>query len=134
MGASGEGFVSPFGRRFLTHCGWNSCLESMSMGIPMLGWPYFFDQFLDCRFCKAVWKIGMDLEGVDVDENLVVKREEIEKGVRRLMEAEELRKRGRKLKQAALKAVGKGGSSFLNLNRFIDDMKQLCNSASVTKA
>ncbi|GLJ08750.1 hypothetical protein SUGI_0095110 [Cryptomeria japonica] len=104
------------------------------MGVPMLGWPYFFDQFLDCRFCKDVWKIGMDLEGVDVDENLVVKREEIEKGVRRLMEAEELRKRGRELKQATLKAVGEGGSSFLNLNRFIDDMKQLCNSSSVRKA
>ncbi|GLJ08459.1 hypothetical protein SUGI_0089200 [Cryptomeria japonica] len=59
---------------FLTHCGWNSSLESMSLGIPMLGWPYFCDQFLDCRLYKDVWKIGMDLEGVDVDENLVVKR------------------------------------------------------------
>ncbi|GLJ08472.1 hypothetical protein SUGI_0089370 [Cryptomeria japonica] len=88
---------------FLTHCGWNSCLESMSMGIPMLGWPYFCDQFLDCRFCKDVWKIGIDLEGVDVDENVVVTREEIEKGVRRLMEgpkAWELRKRGMELKEA----------------------------------
>ncbi|GLJ08749.1 hypothetical protein SUGI_0095100 [Cryptomeria japonica] len=122
---------------FVTHSGWNSCLESMSMGVPMLGWPYFFDQFLDCRFCKDVWKIGMDLEGVDVDETVVVKREEIEKGVMRLMEgpeAEELRKRGRELKEAAFKAVAEGGSSFLNLNRFIHDMKQLYNSASVTKA
>ncbi|GLJ08494.1 hypothetical protein SUGI_0089790 [Cryptomeria japonica] len=35
---------------------------------------------------QDVWKIGIDLEGVDVDENLVIKREEIEKGVMRLME------------------------------------------------
>ncbi|XP_057863927.2 LOW QUALITY PROTEIN: linamarin synthase 2 [Cryptomeria japonica] len=115
---------------FLTHCGWNSTLESMSMGIPMLGWPHFSDQFLDCRFCKDVWKIGIDLEGVDVGENVVVRREEIEKGVRRLMEgkeAEELRKRGMELKEAAFKAVGEGGSSFLNLNRFIQDMMQLPN-------
>ncbi|XP_057833957.2 linamarin synthase 2-like [Cryptomeria japonica] len=118
---------------FLTHSGWNSCLESISMGVPMLGWPYFFDQFLDCRFCNDVWKIGIDLEGADGDENVVVKREEIEKGVRRLMEAEELRKRGRELKEAALKAIGQGGSSFNNLNRFIDDMKQLSNSTSVKK-
>ncbi|GLJ08476.1 hypothetical protein SUGI_0089430 [Cryptomeria japonica] len=93
----------PSVRGFLTHCGWNSCLESMSMGIPMLGWPYFCDQFLDCRFCKDVWKIGIDLEGMDVDENVVVTREEIEKGVRRLMEgpkARELRKRGMELKEA----------------------------------
>ncbi|GLJ08480.1 hypothetical protein SUGI_0089480 [Cryptomeria japonica] len=55
-----------------------------------------------------VWKIGIDLEGVDVDENVVVTREEIEKGVRRLMEgpkARELRKRGMELKEAAFKAV-----------------------------
>ncbi|XP_059077174.1 UDP-glycosyltransferase 85A1-like isoform X2 [Cryptomeria japonica] len=119
---------------FLTHCGWNSCLESMSMGIPMLGWPYFCDQFLDCRFCKDVWKIGIDLKGVDVDENVVVTREEIEKGVRRLMEgpkARELRKRGMELKEAAFKAVAQGGSSFTNLNRFIHDMAQVSKSASV---
>lgn len=119
---------------FLTHCGWNSCLESMSFGIPMLGWPYFYDQFLDCHICKDVWKIGMDLEGVDVDENLVVKREEIEKGVRRLMEAEELRKRGMELKDAAFKAVAQGGSSSLNLNRFLHDMTKLSKSASVKTA
>ncbi|GLJ08488.1 hypothetical protein SUGI_0089630 [Cryptomeria japonica] len=122
---------------FLSHCGWNSCLESMSMGIPILGWPYFCDQFLDCRFCKDVWKIGIDLEGVDVNENPVIKREEIEKGVRRLMEgkeAQELRKRGMELKEAAFKAVGQGGSSFMNLNRFIHDMTQLSKSASVKTA
>ncbi|GLJ08782.1 hypothetical protein SUGI_0095860 [Cryptomeria japonica] len=120
---------------FISHCGWNSCLESMSMGIPILGWPYFADQFLDCRFCKDVWKIGIDLEGVDVDENLVIKREEIERGVRRLMEgkeAQELRKRVMELKGAAFKAVG--GSSYTNLNRFIHDMTQLSKSASVKTA
>ncbi|XP_059063745.1 linamarin synthase 2-like [Cryptomeria japonica] len=122
---------------FISHCGWNSCLESMSMGIPILGWPYFADQFLDCRFCKDVWKIGIDLEGVDVDENLVIKREEIERGMRRLMEgkeAQELRKRGMELKGAAFKAVGQGVSSFTNLNRFIHDMTQLSKSASVKTA
>ncbi|GLJ08487.1 hypothetical protein SUGI_0089620 [Cryptomeria japonica] len=71
---------------FLGHCGWNSHLERMSLGVPMLGWPYYAGQFLDCRFYKDVWNIGIDLEGMDVDENLVIKREEIEKGVMRLME------------------------------------------------
>ena len=63
---------------FVTHSGWNSCLESMSMGIPMLGWPFFADQFLDCQFCKDVWKIGLDLEGVGIDESILVRRGEIE--------------------------------------------------------
>lgn len=47
---------------FLTNCGWNSMLESMRMGVP-----YFADQFLNCRFAKEVWKIGLDFEDVDVD-------------------------------------------------------------------
>ncbi|GLJ08467.1 hypothetical protein SUGI_0089310 [Cryptomeria japonica] len=78
------------------------------MRIPKLGWPYFYDQDLDRHFCKNVWRIVIDLEGVEVDENenLVVKREEIEKGVRRLMKAKELRKRVMELKDAALKAAG----------------------------
>ncbi|GLJ08758.1 hypothetical protein SUGI_0095210 [Cryptomeria japonica] len=118
---------------FVTHSGWNSRLESMSMGVPMLGWPYFVDQFLNSRFCNDVWMIGMDLKGVDADENLVVGREEIEKGLRRLMEGsegEELRKRGRELKEAAFKAVAEGGFSFLNLNRFMHDIAQLSKTAS----
>ncbi|GLJ51710.1 hypothetical protein SUGI_1098950 [Cryptomeria japonica] len=55
-------------RAFLTHSGWNSVMENFSLGIPMLGWPYFTDQFLNSRFVKDVLKIGMDFEGVDVDE------------------------------------------------------------------
>ncbi|XP_057871685.2 7-deoxyloganetin glucosyltransferase [Cryptomeria japonica] len=39
---------------FLTHNGWNSTLEAISMGVPMIGWPYFHDQFLDCRFAKDI--------------------------------------------------------------------------------
>ncbi|GLJ08759.1 hypothetical protein SUGI_0095220 [Cryptomeria japonica] len=94
-------------------------------------------QFLDCRFCKDVWKIGIDLEGADGDENVMVKREEIEKGVRRVMEgpkAEEMRKRGRELKEEAFKAVREEGSSFVNLNRFIHDITQLSETASVKAA
>ncbi|XP_057870200.1 UDP-glycosyltransferase 85A8 [Cryptomeria japonica] len=113
---------------FLTHSGWNSVMESISFGIPMLGWPYFLDQFLNCRFVKDVWKIGMDFEGVDVDESKFVTREEVENGVRRIMECEEARQRVLKLKEAAVKAVSPGGSSFLNLNKFIQEIAQIAKS------
>ncbi|XP_057870199.2 7-deoxyloganetin glucosyltransferase [Cryptomeria japonica] len=118
----------PSVRAFLTHSGWNSVMESFSFGIPMLGWPYFMDQFLNCRFVKDMWKIGMDFEGVDVDENKLVTREEVEKGVRRIMESEEARQRVFKLKEAAMKAVNPGGSSFLNLNKFVEEITQIAKS------
>lgn len=34
---------------FLTHCGWNSCLESICRGIPTVGWPMWAEQGLSCR-------------------------------------------------------------------------------------
>ena len=70
---------------FLTHSGWNSILESISMGVPVVGFPYFGDQFLNCRFAKDVWEIGLDFEGVDVDDQKVVPKEEVEDSVKRMM-------------------------------------------------
>ncbi|XXG76428.1 hypothetical protein AAC387_Pa08g0780 [Persea americana] len=56
---------------FLTHCGWNSTLESISYGVPMLCWPFFADQQTNCRYACNEWGVGME-----IDNN--VKREDIE--------------------------------------------------------
>nr|ABR17103.1 unknown [Picea sitchensis] len=110
---------------FLTHSGWNSTLESMSMGVPVVGFPYFGDQFLNCRFAKEVWKIGLDFEDVDLDDQKVVMKEEVEGVLRRMMstpEGKKMRDNVLRLKESAAKAVLPGGSSFLNLNTFVKDM------------
>uniref|UniRef100_A0A0C9RST7 Glycosyltransferase n=1 Tax=Wollemia nobilis TaxID=56998 RepID=A0A0C9RST7_9CONI len=112
---------------FLTHSGWNSTLESISTGVPMIGWPYYGDQFLNCRFAKDIWKVGLDFDDVDVDDLRLVRREEVETAVRRLMQSSEgmvLRMRALQLKEVATKAVMPGGSSFSNLDVFIHHMRE----------
>ncbi|KAF2296185.1 hypothetical protein GH714_036583 [Hevea brasiliensis] len=49
---------------FLTHCGWNSTLESIVAGVPMICWPYFADQQVNGRFVTEVWKLGLDMNDV----------------------------------------------------------------------
>ncbi|KAK2975667.1 hypothetical protein RJ640_025963 [Escallonia rubra] len=109
---------------FLTHSGWNSTLESLMEGVPMICWPYFLDQHVNSRFVGEVWKLGMDMK--DKCERDVVK-----KMVKDLMEmrksdfisvADEMGKLARK------SMVG-GGSSYYNLDRLIKDI-ELMNARS----
>uniref|UniRef100_A0A0C9S6H7 TSA: Wollemia nobilis Ref_Wollemi_Transcript_14841_1648 transcribed RNA sequence n=1 Tax=Wollemia nobilis TaxID=56998 RepID=A0A0C9S6H7_9CONI len=116
---------------FLTHSGWNSTLEAICTGVPIIGWPCFFDQFINCRFARDVWKIGLDFDGVDADESKLVTKEEVENTVRNLMDGslgKELRQNVLKLKEAAAVAVKPGGSSYVNLDTFVEGMQKIVNS------
>ncbi|KAH0878236.1 hypothetical protein HID58_065630, partial [Brassica napus] len=48
---------------FLTHCGWNSTLESLCGGVPMICWPFFAEQPTNCKFCCDEWGVGMEIGG-----------------------------------------------------------------------
>ncbi|CAN0858982.1 Anthocyanidin 3-O-glucosyltransferase UFGT [Linum grandiflorum] len=48
---------------FITHCGWNSVLESIAGGVPMICRPFFGDQIVNSRMVEQAWEIGVNLEG-----------------------------------------------------------------------
>ncbi|KAG7597939.1 UDP-glucuronosyl/UDP-glucosyltransferase [Arabidopsis suecica] len=75
---------------FLTHCGWNSTLESLSCGVPMVCWPFFAEQQTNCKFSCDEWEVGIEIGGD-------VKREEVEAVVRELMDG----KKGKKMREKA---------------------------------
>lgn len=100
---------------FLTHSGWNSTLESISAGVPMICRPFFADQHTNAKFVCEEWSVGLHL-------NQTVKREEVAALVRNLVEGEEgvkMRRRIGKLKESAKRAVEEGGSSNSNLDKLL---------------
>ncbi|KAB2094401.1 hypothetical protein ES319_A02G155600v1 [Gossypium barbadense] len=102
---------------FLTHCGWNSTVETISGGVPVICWPFFADQQTNCRYACTHWGIGME---VDHD----VKRENIEFLVKEMMEGEEGKKKKEKAlewKKKAEEAVEVGGSSYIDFDRFVKE-------------
>ncbi|XP_044465777.1 UDP-glycosyltransferase 74E2-like [Mangifera indica] len=104
---------------FMTHCGWNSTLEALSLGVPMVAMPQFSDQTTNAKFIEDVWEVGVR---VRVNEKGIVTREEIEMCIREVMEgekSEELRKNSKKWKELAKEAVDEGGSSDRNIEEFV---------------
>ncbi|XP_058096486.1 7-deoxyloganetin glucosyltransferase-like [Magnolia sinica] len=103
---------------FLTHCGWNSMMESICGGVPMICWPVFADQQTNCRYACKEWGIGMEIGDA-------VNREEIEGIVKEMMAGEkgkEMRNKVMEWKQSAENAAQVGGSSYTSLDALIDQV------------
>ncbi|KAF8410104.1 hypothetical protein HHK36_002626 [Tetracentron sinense] len=117
---------------FMTHCGWNSTLEGISAGVPMVTWPLFAEQFYNEKLVTQVLRIGAGVGAREWSSSTkerkeTVKREGIEKAVRLLMgggeEAEQMRSRASGLGEIAKRAVEENGSSYANLTALIEELR-----------
>ncbi|KAK6142418.1 hypothetical protein DH2020_022766 [Rehmannia glutinosa] len=111
---------------FISHCGWNSVLESLSCGVPIATWPLHAEQQMNAF--QLVRELGLAVEITlsyyeRSEDGAVVTAGEIERGIRELMESgSEVRKRVKEMKEKSRMSVEEGGSSYISLNRFIDCM------------
>ncbi|OMP02705.1 UDP-glucuronosyl/UDP-glucosyltransferase [Corchorus capsularis] len=105
---------------FLSHMGWNSTLESLCCGVPMICWPFFAEQQLNCLFACREWGVGLE---IDTD----VKRDKVEKLVREVLGGEkgvEMKAKAMEWKKKAEEATSAGGSSFENMEKLVRQVLQ----------
>ncbi|XP_073147785.1 scopoletin glucosyltransferase-like [Henckelia pumila] len=117
---------------FVTHCGWNSILEGVCAGVPMVTWPMFAEQFFNEKLVTEVLRVGVSvgnkrwrtvaIEGVG--------REAVSEAVRRVMAAPEMRDRAMCYREMARKAVDEGGSSYNDLSALIQELSTLSIGSS----
>nr|BAG80538.1 UDP-glucose:glucosyltransferase [Lycium barbarum] len=107
---------------FLTHCGWNSTLEAISLGVPMVTMPQWSDQPTNAKLVQDVWQMGVRAKQ---DEKGIVRRDIIEECIKLVMEEEKgkvIMENVKKWKELARNAMDEGGSSDKNIEEFVSKL------------
>lgn len=105
---------------FISHCGWNSTIEALSCGIPLLCWPYIVDQFHNESYICDTWKVGLRL---NKDERVIITPEEIKNKVEKLVGNGKYKASALAFKEMIMRSIKEGGSSYNNFNTFIEWLK-----------
>lgn len=110
---------------FVSHCGWNSILESLWYGVPIATWPIYNEQQLNAhQFVKELGlavEISLDYNQLNKNQSLML-AEEIEKGIGQVMDSKsEVRAKVVEMKAKSRMALEEGGSSFASLRHLVDD-------------
>ncbi|KAH7572963.1 hypothetical protein JRO89_XS03G0042500 [Xanthoceras sorbifolium] len=108
---------------FVTHCGWNSTLESLVAGVPVVSCPQFSNQMMNAKMVEEIWGTGIRGGVVNDIEEGIVKREEIKRCVEIVMGSGEIRNNCKKWRELALEAVGGDGSSDINFRAFMENLR-----------
>jgi UDP-N-acetylglucosamine:LPS N-acetylglucosamine transferase len=109
---------------FVSHCGWNSTLEAITYGVPMICWPLYAEQRLNKVILVEEIKIAVVMDGYDEG---MVRADEVETKIRWLMESggKALKGRMAAVKQKAAEALGDGGSSSQSFVQFLRDLEEI---------
>jgi hypothetical protein len=112
---------------FVTHCGWNSTLESLVSGVPVVAYPQWSDQGTNAKLIQDVWKTGVQ---VTANEDGIVESDEIKRCLELVIgggeEGGEIRRNAKKWRDLAREATKEGGSSCENLKSFVDEIGEGC--------
>ncbi|KAF5798063.1 putative UDP-glucuronosyl/UDP-glucosyltransferase, UDP-glycosyltransferase family [Helianthus annuus] len=108
---------------FVTHCGLNSVLEAIGLGVPMVAMPQWSDQTTNAKYVEDVWGVGVRARP---DANGLVSSRVLGSCIREVMEGEkglQMKKNVMKWRDLAKEAIGEGGSSDNNIDEFVAELK-----------
>nr|6BK1_A Chain A, UDP-glycosyltransferase 79 [Oryza sativa Japonica Group] len=103
---------------FLSHCGWNSTLEAIVNGVPLVAMPHWADQPTISKYVESLWGMGVR---VQLDKSGILQREEVERCIREVMDGdrkEDYRRNATRLMKKAKESMQEGGSSDKNIAEF----------------
>ncbi|GJM84397.1 hypothetical protein PR202_ga00061 [Eleusine coracana subsp. coracana] len=107
---------------FVTHCGWNSTMEGLTAGVPIVAMPQWGDQPMNAKYIEDIWRVGLR---VQPDRQGMVWRQEIERCVKKVMMKGEgdmtkpFMENSRRWSNKAREAMTEGGSSYNNIVEFL---------------
>ncbi|TXG68514.1 hypothetical protein EZV62_003449 [Acer yangbiense] len=106
---------------FVTHCGWNSTMESLINGVPLLCWPFVSEQVHNCNYICNVWKVG---SGFNRDKGGLIARQEIQNKLEELLGNEKYRANALDIKEKLRNSIKQGGCSSSNFISFVEWLKE----------
>ena len=109
---------------FVTHCGWNSTLEAICAGVPLVAWPLYAEQRFNKILLVEEIKIALPM---DESEGRFASSDEIERQVKQIITSEEgevVRKRVLELSVEAKAALDEGGTSKMALATLVESWKR----------
>ncbi|XP_076949731.1 UDP-glycosyltransferase 74G1-like [Bidens hawaiensis] len=108
---------------FVTHCGFNSTLEAICLGIPVMAMPQWTDQITNAKLLEEIWGVGVR---VKADEKGIVRRGNLASCIKKIMKDKTgvvIQNNAAKWSELAKLAVDKGGSSDKDIDEFIYELK-----------
>ncbi|KAG8367696.1 hypothetical protein BUALT_Bualt16G0099900 [Buddleja alternifolia] len=109
---------------FVTHCGWNSVVETITGGVPMICRPFFGDQMLNRRRVEDVWRIGVGVGGGVLTKSGVMNALDV---VLVREEGKKMRENIGRLRECASMAVAENGSSTENFKSLVSLIVTSCH-------
>ncbi|KAF5784119.1 putative UDP-glucuronosyl/UDP-glucosyltransferase, UDP-glycosyltransferase family [Helianthus annuus] len=116
---------------FLTHCGWNSVLEAVVFGVPLITWPLYAEHFyneklvellgINVRVGADVWNLTHDISSPIIEKQGII--EAIELLTSESVKAESIRQNSKELAITTKRVVEEGGSSVNSLMALIEELK-----------